>query len=105
MALKDWEVNPKGVHELLAQPGVTAYLRARAEEGLVFARTLAPVKTGRYRDSLHVTQFTNSQGEQVVAFGSSSFAWHFVEYGSPHSPPRRVLSNAAFHVADRVELL
>ena len=54
MALGKWEVSEKGMAQLLAQPSVTAYLRGLAERAVESARSMAPVDTGAYRDSLTV---------------------------------------------------
>lgn len=103
--LKSWVVDEEGCAAVAQDPGVTAHLRQLAEMAVAYAQGLAPVVTGRYRDSLHVIEGTDDQGRHLVGFGSNSFAWHFVEYGSAHNQPHRVLANAAMAVADRVDLL
>jgi hypothetical protein len=48
----DW--NERYFSELGHSPEVTALVKAKAEEGAAIARATAPVKTGAYRDSIHV---------------------------------------------------
>jgi hypothetical protein len=99
MALTGWKANPAGVHAMLAQPGVAALVRQVSQRGLEYAQAAAPVRSGRYRDSLFVLEpRLDEGGTWVGGFGTNSHIWHFVEYGSPHSAPLRVLTNAAMSV-------
>lgn len=100
MAKASWEVNDKAVDEMLRQPGMAAHLRQLSEVGLAFAQSIAPVRTGRYRDSLVVVEpRVNEAGVLESGFGSDSPYWHLVEFGSPWNIPRRVLAQAALAVA------
>ena len=57
-----------GMRALLNDDGVRAELTARAGRVLDAAQAGAPVKTGAYRDSLHIAQGTTDRA--AVAVGS-----------------------------------
>lgn len=106
MAVKSWTVDKKGVEAVGRDPNVGQYLRRQAEQGLAMAQSLAPVRTGAYRDSLVLVEpFTDEAGRLVAGFGSTSSVWHLVEFGTANNGPYRVLSNAAMAVGGRLELL
>jgi len=104
VAAGKWEINEKGKAEMLAQPSVTAFLRTLAQVAVDNARSLAPVYSGAYRDSLVTFERPGPGGTPVVGFGTDSPIWHLVEFGGPHNPPHRVLANAAMAIGYRVEL-
>ncbi len=104
MAVK-FEINEKGKAEMLAQPSVTAFLRTLAQAAVEQARSLAPVDTGTYRDSLTTFERPGPGGTTVVGFGTASPIWHLVEFGGPHNAPHRVLAAALQAVSSRVELI
>lgn len=93
--LKGWEVDEKGMAEMLRQDGVTKLLAEVAAQAVEVARSLAPVWSGDYLESLGVVPMQIIDGKVVAGFGSSSWRWHFVEYGSTHNVPLAVLRNAA----------
>jgi hypothetical protein len=98
-------VDPKGVDAMLAQPGVGEHLAEVARVGADYARSVAPVLSGRYRDSIEAYPSRLEDGQWVGSFGAELFTWHWVEFGSVKNPPYRVLSQAAQAVADRADLL
>jgi hypothetical protein len=102
VAKAQFVVDPKAVDAMLAQPSVGDHLRQVAEAGAAYARNIAPVYSGRYRDSIEALPSRQEGGEWVGAFGTDWFTWHFVEYGSAKNQPHRVLGQAAVHVADQV---
>lgn len=68
MARTRVELNSAGVRELLNDSGVRAELERRAERVAAAARATAPVATGAYRDSIHVTTGRTDRAEaRVVA--------------------------------------
>lgn len=102
MAAK-WEVDDKGVAQTLRDPGVAAHLTSLARIAVDKARSAAPVRTGGYRDSLAVLD-VRTEGDQLIGgFGSDSYLWHWVEFGTATNPPHRVLGAAVEAVADKVE--
>ena len=105
MAVKRWEVDEAAVTKMLQEPSVASHLLKVAQAGLDKARTAAPSHTGRYRDSLRLTDPRVEDDVLKVGFGSDHWTWHFVEYGSVNNSPHRTLAQAASAVADRVELL
>lgn len=54
-------LNHAGMRALLHSAGVRADLHARAERVAAAARGVAPVDTGAYRDSIHVTNDTTDR--------------------------------------------
>lgn len=58
-------LNPRLAEEVIAGEKVHKVLSDRAERAAEYARTIAPVLTGRYRDSIHVEPV--SDGYAVVA--------------------------------------
>jgi HK97 gp10 family phage protein len=105
VALKKWELDDRALAQLMLEPGVAAHLEQVAQLGVETARALAPVgNTGEYLASLVVERAEVEGDELAVAFGSTSWHWHFVEFGTRNNPPYAVLRNAANAVADRLEL-
>lgn len=107
MAVKvtKWEVDEKALEEMLRQDGVGGYLRTAASAGLEYARSISPVVTGRYQDSLRLVEVRTEDGELVAGVGTDHWSWHWVEFGSVNNQPHRVLSQAATYVADHVEFM
>jgi hypothetical protein len=97
-SLKDWTVDEAGLMAALRSDGVTKLIAETAQAGVEVARSLAPVWSGDYRDSFGVIPMQVIEGRIVGGFGSSSWHWHFVEYGAPHTPASAVLRNAALAV-------
>lgn len=98
-----WEVDDKAVAAALRQPSVVSFLRDKAAEGVHLAREIAPVQSGRYRDSLIVVT-PRVQGDVLMGgFGTNVWYWHFVEFGTWHTPAHRVLSRAGEQISSRVE--
>jgi hypothetical protein len=64
----------EGMGELLRSAGVRAALTARMERVLETAKANAPVKTGAYRDGLHLEQRTTDRAVVRVA-GSTDHDW------------------------------
>jgi hypothetical protein len=95
VALKSWQVDDKGLAELGRDPALADLLRQAGQRGYEAAYSLAPVRTGTYRDTLQALEpAPNDDGVLQGGFGSDSPIWHIVEYGSAHNQPYRVLSNA-----------
>lgn len=65
-------------------------IRTKAENGLSAAKNTAPVKTGEYRDSLHLEE--TKGGYSLVAGTDHALE---VEYGTRHQTGHRVLGRAA----------
>jgi hypothetical protein len=67
--------NHQGIGELLKSAEVRAALTARAERSLAKAKADAPVKSGEYRDGLHLVQDTTDRAVVRVA-GSTQHDWY-----------------------------
>ena len=84
--------NPLLTKELEASEGVQHALEEKAQKGAEFARSIAPVVTGTFRDSIHadgneiVADPVNSSGEGYGAF---------VEFGTSDTPAHATLRRAA----------
>jgi hypothetical protein len=63
-------LNDRGIGALLKSDGVRAELTKRAEQVLAQARSTAPVKTGAYRDGLHIEQDTTDRAAVRVKGGT-----------------------------------
>lgn len=103
--MKRWEVDEAAVAKMLQEPSVASHLIERAQLGVDKARASAPVRTGRYRDSLQVLAPRLEGDVLVVGYGTDSSFWHFVEYGSGHTAPHRILGASAEVAADKVQHL
>jgi hypothetical protein len=88
-------VDEKAVHQSLQDPRLVAAMRGVAQVGLQAAQSLAPVRTGRYRDSFFVYERQEEDGTPVAGMGTNLRYWHFIEFGSAHNAPQRVIANAA----------
>lgn len=64
------KMNYKGVGEVLKSAGVRADLTSRAERVLSAAQSSAPVKSGEYRDELHIIQDTTDRAVVRVSGGT-----------------------------------
>ena len=67
MARMKYRLNHPGMAELLKDAGVRADLTKRAERVLSAAKAGAPVKSGAYRDGLHLGQDTTDRAVVRVA--------------------------------------
>lgn len=59
-----------GIGELMRSPKVRAALTVRMEQVLAVAQANAPVKSGAYRDGLHIEQVTTDRAVVRVAGGT-----------------------------------
>jgi hypothetical protein len=82
--------NPDLQSEVEDDDGVRAAVRKKAADIASRARDIAPVRTGRYRDSIHVEE--DEDGVKVVAdveYGG------VIEFGSSDTPVFQPLRRAA----------
>jgi HK97 gp10 family phage protein len=87
------------------------YLGRLAEEGARHAQENAPVATGyvspsheppgSYRDSIS-SEITSGAHPQARVEAGTSY-WRWVEFGSIHNRPFRILSEALIYMTDRQE--
>lgn len=83
-----------GLEEIIAKAApVLAATRARAELIAERAREIAPVRTGAYRESIHVEQ--DPQGAQVVAGGPGVDYAAYIEVGTSDTPTFAPIRRAA----------
>lgn len=77
-------------------------LERAAQPAAEFAKSVAPVATGAYRDSIDVRRV----GQKVYLSATDFKAW-WIEYGSAHNPPssplRRGARAAGFSLRERGE--
>ncbi|MGW0854175.1 HK97 gp10 family phage protein [Streptomyces sp. NPDC002690] len=82
----DVELDEAAIRSLVREQEVREAVRDTAERGQRFAQQIAPVVTGRYRDSIRVVE--DSDGADVVA--EIDYAEH-LEYGTRHMPGQHIL--------------
>jgi hypothetical protein len=91
--------NPAFEAELAADPATHGAMVSFGRTALAGAQAAAPVRTGRYRDSLELLD----DGEQVALISTSSL-WGLIEYGSvnnsPSAPLRRGVEAAGLPFSD-----
>lgn len=76
-------------------PRVVAAKVELAEQAAEYARSIAPVKTGKYRDSIKVRR----KGATVWV-GFEAPHSHLVEYGAEHTPEYAVRAKTEEHFND-----
>lgn len=87
-----WVENTPGTRAFLeADPQLYATLTAAAQRGVAYARSIAPVDTGAYRDSIRVEPAENDIG---LVFFSDDRKAHWIEFGAAHTRRYRVLGQA-----------
>lgn len=74
--------NPGFNQELSSEAGYKEALAVAAKPAEAAAKSFAPVRTGAYRDSIHVV--IDSKG---VRLDASDFKAHWVEWGSANNSP------------------
>jgi hypothetical protein len=79
-----------------------AYLGRLADDGATYARSIAPVLTGAYRDTIDSSVEHADTPEATVSAGTAY--WRYLEYGSIHNRPFRVLTNALIYMTDKQDL-
>jgi len=77
-----FRVNPSFELDLAADVETKAAMMTFKDAALDGARAAAPVRSGRYRDSL----FADEDG-----LGSTSSFWALIEYGTVDTPPHSTL--------------
>jgi hypothetical protein len=87
-----WVEDSSGVHEYLEDDkDLYGILTGCAEDAQRYARGIAPVLTGAYRDSISYARDPDDVG---VVFYSEDNKAHWIEYGAEHTPRLRVMGRA-----------
>jgi HK97 gp10 family phage protein len=87
-------VDQAGIKDVATGEAMRTFLDKHAERVLQEAQKIAPVETGKYRDSLSVTPAHETDGVLTAEVASSSWYWHFVEFGTVYSHGAHVLERA-----------
>jgi hypothetical protein len=88
--------NPKAIAELVAASAMAETLDDAAEKVAKTAKDIAPVDTGRYRDSIHAQSSRIDQhGHQIAGVASDVEYAAKIEYGGLNRPAEHVLARAA----------
>lgn len=74
-------------------PEVIAAKLELAKQAAEYAKSIAPVETGTYRDSIHVRQ-----GGATVWVGFEDEKAHLVEYGSVDTPEFAIRAKTEEHI-------
>jgi HK97 gp10 family phage protein len=101
------EIFPEAAKDVIDTPEMRQYLGDVAGAGAKFAASIAPVLTedrkdrvaGAYRDSIDSTVVGGDVPQAVVEAGTEY--WRYVEFGTVHNRPWRVLSQALQYMSDR----
>lgn len=87
--------DPAAIKKLATGKDVLDFIDGHAERCLATALQIAPVKTGEYKDSLSVSPARETgTGDVEAELRSSSWHWHFVEFGTLNNPAQHVLERA-----------
>ncbi|MFB6392631.1 HK97 gp10 family phage protein [Polymorphospora lycopeni] len=86
-------VDQAGVRRMMMQPWMQREMDRRGQRVAAVARSIAPVRTGRYRASIRVRSGVRASGaySEVVATAPYSY---FLEVGTRHMAAQRILSRA-----------
>ena len=96
------EIFPWASTEMTKTPDAREFLSRLGDSGVKWAKRNAPVDTGAYRDSIGSEVTPAAFPEVVMSAGSDH--WMYLEYGTVHNRPFRILSNALIKIADTYEL-
>ena len=87
-----WIENSMGIAEYLKRdPQLYGALFASAYPAVEYAKGIAPVATGAYRDSIRVEWDEEGIG---LRFFSDDNKAHWIEYGAAHTKRQRILGRA-----------
>jgi len=96
----DADISELSDTELIAlldqQPEIIAAKKQLAQEAVDYAQSIAPVDTGDYRDSIHV-----SVKGTKVAMVSADHKAHWIEYGTEHMPEHAVFARTEKEINGR----
>ena len=81
-------------HALENDDDVIAYKVAVARQGVQYAKSIAPVDDGDYRDGIRVGR----DGNSGVAIEFSDWKSHFVEFGTEDQEPNPVRAKTENHL-------
>lgn len=99
-----FEMNPALIKSLLKSEAVSRECQRIAEEGVVYAQSIAPVGTephdknpGAYRDGIKAIEHTtDTRAEWRIQATDFKSAW--IEYGAEHTRKQRVMGKTAQHL-------
>ncbi|MEV5429108.1 HK97-gp10 family putative phage morphogenesis protein [Streptomyces sp. NPDC052701] len=87
------QLDEQAIKALADHPAVQKAVQDTAERGRDFARSIAPVDTGRYRDSIEVRK--DGDGAEIVS--DVDYAAH-VEYGTRHMEGQHIFGRTLDHL-------
>jgi len=93
-----WIIYPDAAEKVTDTPECAAYLVGIARQALNAAYDNAPEYTGRYKESLSAVSASTSPPSAKLQ--TSSWYWHFIEYGTIDIPPYHVLGEAVDSVVE-----
>jgi HK97 gp10 family phage protein len=95
------EIFPDAGDKVANTPEAREYLARVADDGAKYAQTIAPVRTGAYRDSIKSASDNGARPGATVSVGTAY--WTYLEYGTIHNRPFRVLTNTLTYMANKTE--
>lgn len=95
-----FELDPRGILELLNDAPARAYVTELAAQGAAATEQAAPFgrSAPHYRDTIGSTPGESTPDGARATFYSGSSVWHIVEYGSVNNPPYRPLTRGALAI-------
>jgi hypothetical protein len=96
------EIFPDAAEKVTNTAEARSFLAEVARQGADYAISIAPVFTGAYADSISSDVEMSEKPEAIVSAGTDH--WRYLEFGSIHNRPFRVLTNALIYMTDKQEL-
>lgn len=97
MANNDYKINKKGMEAFIKSQVVGNAVKSQADRALQYARSIAPVRSGRYRDSLHTEQVGVSAGRKSEKRAGALLSTDS-PYGAVVENKHKILSRTADHM-------
>lgn len=94
MANDDYKINKKGMEAFIKSAVVGEAVKSQADRALAYAKSIAPVRRGNYRDSLHTEQVGVSAGRKSEKRAGAILSTNS-PYGAVVENKHKVLSRTA----------
>jgi HK97 gp10 family phage protein len=95
-------IYPDAADKVTNTPEARTFLEQVAASGAEHARENAPVRTGAYQDSITSEIQPGERPAAMIEAGTDY--WQWLEFGTIHNRPYRVLTNALAYATDKVEM-
>jgi hypothetical protein len=85
--------------EIASGPAMVAVMQARAKDGEAFAKSIAPVETGAYRDSIQGKVEMTDEGAVAIVEAADPASF-YIEVGTEDTPTFAVLQKTLDHLSE-----